>query len=60
MPDLDRLEAIARAVHGEIAWFHEYDLLDWTDKDAAHFVATFDPPTVLALLARVRELEARI
>ena len=66
--DLDRIEATARAATP--GRWHEFDGCVWTDAaeclhhgpstvaDREH-VATMDPTTTLALVARVRELEAR-
>ena len=67
--DLDRIEATARAATP--GRWHEFDGCVWTDAaeclhhgpssvaDREH-VATMDPETTLALVARVRELEAEM
>ena len=52
--DLDALEATARAVNTPGPWEAR---CDGYKEDAEH-IAAFDPPTVLALIARLREAEA--
>jgi len=69
MIDLDAIEAAANGIvrPGEpFFWYKFDDIVDWcgplvsSRKQAeadAHYIATMDPETTLALVARVRELE---
>ena len=67
--DLDRIEATARAATP--GRWHEFDGCVWTDAAAClhhgpstaadrEHVATMDPATTLALVARVREAEVAL
>jgi len=73
--DLDELEAVANAATEGPWFFGEADESGLTVVDTgrvedfpiarsetqnARFIATFDPPTVLAMAARIRELKAAL
>ena len=65
--DLDHLEVVATRSAAEPGWYDLESLVDYgaceiirADSVAgdAEFIATFDPPTVLALIERLRAAEA--
>ena len=71
--DLDRLKWVAEQAtagpwfaedHGVMNAARSYTMVLFGDsrQDSADagYIATFDPPTVLDLIARIRELEARL
>ena len=51
--DLDHLEAVATRSAAEPGW-HDLERLVASVAGDAEFIATFDPPTVLALIERLR------
>lgn len=65
--DLDHLEAVATRSAAEPGWYDLESLVDYGAYEIiraasvagdAEFIATFDPPTVLALIERLRAAEA--
>lgn len=61
--DLDHLEAVATRSAAEPGWYDLESLVDYGACEIsvagdAEFIATFDPPTVLALIERLRAAEA--
>ena len=65
--DLDHLEAVATRSAAEPGWYDLESLVDYGAREIiraasvagdAEFIATFDPPTVLALIERLRAAEA--
>ena len=65
--DLDHLEAVATRSAAKPGWYDLESLVDYGACEIisaasvagdAEFIATFDPPTVLALIERLRAAEA--
>ena len=58
--DLDALEALAKAVESPQSWGDDLSVMDWTAMcpEDFPFAVAANPAAVLALIARIRELEA--